>query len=71
MRKILVPLVAVLGFCVVPSAHAGIGFGIPLPFPFLVWTPSSQRSKGSCGPRDQDRTTAIPKSAITHMRAAT
>jgi hypothetical protein len=52
MKKILVALVAVLGFCVVPPAHAGIRFGIPLPFPFLVWTPS--RHHGSCGARGQD-----------------
>jgi hypothetical protein len=57
MKKILVALVAVLGFSVVPPAHAGIGFGIPLPFPFLVWTPSShcdQGHHGSCGARGQD-----------------
>ena len=57
MKKILVALVAVLGFWVVPSAHAGIGFGIPLPFPFLVWTHSGhcgQGHRGSCGARGQD-----------------
>jgi hypothetical protein len=57
MKKILVALVAVLGFCVVSPAHAGIGFGIPLPFPFLVWTPSShcgQGHHGSCGTGSRD-----------------
>jgi hypothetical protein len=57
MKKILVALVAVFGFCVGQPAHAGIGFGIPLPFPFLVWTPSGhcgQGSHGRCGPRGQD-----------------
>ena len=54
MKKILVALVAVLGFCVVPPAHAGIGFGIPLPFPFLVWTPSRHHGSYGTGSRDSD-----------------
>ena len=57
MKKILVVLVAVLGFCVGQPAHAGIGFGIPLPFPFLVWTPSGHSGQGyhgSSDPRGQD-----------------
>ena len=57
MKKILVALAMVLGFCVGEPARAEIGFGIPLPFPFLVWTPSShcgQGHHGSCGVRGQD-----------------
>ena len=57
MKKFLVALAIVLGFCVGEPVHAGIGFGIPLPFPFLVWTPSShcgQGHHGSCGARGQD-----------------
>jgi hypothetical protein len=57
MKKSLVALVAVLGFCVGEPVHAGIGFGIPLPFPFLVWTPRGhcgQGRHGSCGARGQD-----------------
>jgi hypothetical protein len=57
MKKFLVALAIVLGFCVDEPAHAGIGFGIPLPFPFLVWTPSShcgQGHHGSCGARGKD-----------------
>src|ERR1700674_448166 len=67
MKKILVALVAVFGFCVGQPAHAGIGFGIPLPFPFLVWTPSSHCGQGSCVPRGHERT-AVPKSAQSHSR---
>jgi hypothetical protein len=57
MKQILVALTIILGFCVGEPANAGIGFGIPLPFPFLVWTPSShcgQGHHGSCGARGQD-----------------
>jgi hypothetical protein len=57
MKKILVALVAVLGLCVGEPVHAGIGFGIPLPFPFLVWTPRGHCGQGrhdSCGARGQD-----------------
>ena len=57
MKKILMALTIVLGFCVGEPAKAGIGFGIPLPFPFLVWTPSNhcdQGHHGSCGARAQD-----------------
>jgi hypothetical protein len=57
MKKILVALVIVLGFCVGEPAHAGIRFGIPLPVPFLVWTPSSHCGRGhhgSCGTQGQD-----------------
>jgi hypothetical protein len=56
MKKILVALAVVVGFCVTQPAYAGIGFGIPLPFPFLVWTPSDRGGKGNhgnCAPRDQ------------------
>jgi hypothetical protein len=74
MKKNLVALVTVLGFCVGQPAHGGIGFGIPLPFPFLVWTPSGhcgQGSHGSCRPTGQDRTSAIPAPGIiAHIRAA-
>jgi hypothetical protein len=72
MKKILVALTAVLGFCVAQPAHAGVGFGVPLPFPFLVWTPSGhcgQGHHGSCSPKSQGRTTANPKSATTRIRA--
>ena len=74
MKKILVFLATVWLFCTGQPAQAGVRFGIPLPFPFLVWTPSShcgQGNHGSCAPQGQDRTTAIPKSAVTHPRAAT
>jgi hypothetical protein len=57
MKKILMALTIILGFCVGEPAKAGIGFGIPLPFPFLVWTPSNHCGKGhhgSCGARGQD-----------------
>jgi hypothetical protein len=57
VKKILVALAVVLGFCVGEPVDAGISFGIPLPFPFLVWTPSGhcgQGNHGSCGPRGQD-----------------
>jgi hypothetical protein len=57
MKKILMALAMILGFCVGQPAHAGIGFGIPLPFPFLVWTPSShcgQGYHGGCSPRGQN-----------------
>jgi hypothetical protein len=66
MKKILVALAA-LAFCGGQPAQAGIGFGIPLPFPFLVWTPSSHCGQGSCVPRGHERT-AVPKSAQTHSR---
>jgi hypothetical protein len=69
MKKIVVALAAFMWFCVGQPAHAGVGFGIPLPFPFLVWTPAghcSQGYHGSCSPRGQDRTAAIPKAATTH-----
>jgi hypothetical protein len=66
MKKMLVALAA-LAFCGGQPAQAGIGFGIPLPFPFLVWTPSSHCGQGSCVPRGHERT-AVPKSAQTHSR---
>jgi hypothetical protein len=66
MKKILVALAA-LAFYGGQSAQAGIGFGIPLPFPFLVWTPASHCGQGSCVPRGPERT-AVPKSAQTHSR---
>jgi hypothetical protein len=47
MKKILVFLAVILAFCVNQPLYAGIGFGIPLPFPFLVWTPSDHCSKGN------------------------
>jgi hypothetical protein len=56
MKKILVLLAVILGSCVNQPLYAGIGFGIPLPFPFLVWTPSDHCGKGNhvrCGLRDQ------------------
>ena len=65
MKKVLLALAAVLGFSVAQPAHAGIGFGIPLPFPFLVWTSSShcgQGYHGNCSPRNQGATTETPKS---------
>jgi hypothetical protein len=71
MRKVLMALTVVLALCYGQPAKAGIGFGIPLPFPFLVWTPSGhcgQGSHGSCRPRDQDHPGAIPKAATTHAR---
>lgn len=61
MKKILVALAMILEFCVGQPARAGIGFGIPLPFPFLVWTPSSHCGQGyhaGCGPRGQDSRTS-------------
>jgi hypothetical protein len=54
MKKFLVALAIVLGFCVGEPAHAGIGFGIPLPFPFLVWTPSGHHGSYGTGSRDSD-----------------
>jgi hypothetical protein len=74
MKKNLVALMAVLGFCVGQPAHGGIGFGIPLPFPFLVWTPSGhcgQGPHGSCGPTGRDRTSAIPAPGMAHIQATT
>ncbi len=71
MRKVLAALTVVLAFCSGQPAKAGVGFGIPLPFPFLVWTPSShcgQGSHGSCRPQNQDHSGAIPKAATTHAR---
>src|ERR1700722_19260913 len=56
MKKILMSVAIVLGFCVGQPVYAGIGFGIPLPFPFLVWTPSGHCDKGNqgkCGLREQ------------------
>jgi hypothetical protein len=70
MKKVLVALTVVLGFCGGQPAKAGVGFGIPLPFPFLVWTPSGhcgQGSHGSC-PQGQDHPGAIPKAATSHAR---
>jgi hypothetical protein len=70
MKKILVALTTVLAFCVGQPASAGIGFGIPLPIPFLVWTPSNhcgQGSGGSCRPRSQGQTTAVPKSITARI----
>jgi hypothetical protein len=49
MKKTLLTLVAVLGFCVGQSAQAQVSFGIPLPFPFLVWTPSGYSGQGYYG----------------------
>jgi hypothetical protein len=49
MKKTLVTLAAVLGLFAGQPAYAGIGFGIPLPFPFLVWTPSGHSSPGHHG----------------------
>jgi hypothetical protein len=66
MRKILVAFAVVLAFCSGQPAKAGVGFGIPLPFPFLVWTPSrhcGQKSHGSCHPQDQDHS---GKATTTH-----
>jgi hypothetical protein len=45
MKKNLVAVVAVLGFCIGQPAQGGIGFGIPLPFPFLVWTLQATAAK--------------------------
>jgi hypothetical protein len=72
MKKIHLPLAAALLFCAALPAQAGVRFGIPLPFPFLVWTPSShcgQGNHGRCGPRGQDSTTAAPKAATNPTRA--
>jgi hypothetical protein len=58
MKKTLVILVAVLGFCVGRSAEAQVSFGIPLPFPFLFWNPSGcseQGYYGNCGAGDYSR----------------
>src|ERR1700726_3851685 len=75
MKKTLLTLLAALGLCVGQSAQAQVSFGIPLPFPFLVWTPSGysgQRYYGNCGQGAiQDRTTIIPMSATTDIRGAT
>jgi hypothetical protein len=68
MKKILVALTAALAFCGGQPAQAGVGFGIPLPFPFLVWTPSGHCGEGSCSPRGHECTKALPKSAETHVR---
>ena len=68
MKKTLLTLVAVLGFCVGQSAQAQVTFGIPLPFPFLVWTPSDHGGQGSCSPRGHECTKALSKSAETHVR---
>jgi hypothetical protein len=72
MKKIHLPLAAALLLCAGLPAQAGVRFGIPLPFPFLVWTPSShcgQGNHGHCGQRRQDSTTAVPKPATTPTRA--
>jgi hypothetical protein len=67
MRKVLMALTVVLALCYGQPAKAGIGFGIPLPFPFLVWTPSGHCGRGSCHSQDQDHPGA-PKAATTHAR---
>jgi hypothetical protein len=69
MRKVLAALAVVLMFCNGQPAKAGIGFGIPLPFPFLVWTPSGhcgQGSHGGCRPQEQDHS---GKAVTTPARA--
>jgi hypothetical protein len=78
MKKVIVILVTTLGLCLGQPADAGIGFGIPLPVPFLVWTPSRHCSQEYHGnSKDESPTTAIPKSttrqtrsAVTHTRSA-
>jgi hypothetical protein len=68
MKKIL-SLAVILGFCVNQPAYAGIGFGIPLPFPFLVWTPSDHCGKGNhggCGLRNQ-QSNASSKHSDAHI----
>jgi hypothetical protein len=65
MNKIMVALATVFGLCVGQPAQAGIGFGIPLPIPFLVWTPSDhcgQGRHGSCAPKGHDHTTTASTS---------
>jgi hypothetical protein len=58
MNKIFVVLVAVFGLCFGRSAQAQVSFGIPLPFPFVFWTPSGYSQQGyygNCGPGGYSR----------------
>jgi hypothetical protein len=64
VKKILVVLAVVfLGVLQLP-VQAGVRFGIPLPFPFLVWTPShhcGQGHHGACTPKGQDEKAVVSK----------
>jgi hypothetical protein len=58
MKKILVVLMAVLGFCAGRSAQAQVSFGIPLPSPFAFWNGSGYSGQGyygNCSPGSSSR----------------
>jgi hypothetical protein len=73
MKKLLAILMATLAFFAGPPAQAGIGFGIPLPFPFLVWTPSGHYDQGhrSCHTRDQESSANNKRSEANGAPAGT
>jgi hypothetical protein len=56
------------------QANAGVTFGIPLPFPFLVWVPSNhchQKSDTNCNSQKKEQAVTTSKSSSSPTKAAT